>query len=376
MFNGQQTTAPSAPPITPEGDEQNPTLQGEEGTQETSPTIDSWDSAFAALAAEASESSATDDEPESDGQESDGDSSGESASVEPGGISAGDSNVGTDNNVPVDQGSPGGQQPASATVSPVIPAGIEPSGGTVEQEIKKIQDQVFQQAVQDTNKMFLEARVQGTNTPAIRSSGGRIGATVNDPDIYRVDPDTGLPTFINPDTGQPFTGDNPRKQAQEWVDAYNTQLRDMFNSAAAERQAELQQEVAPAIAVMQFKPKYEKLDPIRKKMFETLVAGHEVTNAAGEQIGYNIDLDQALKKVNDTVKAIQEQKQAQQQANAGSNDSLQGSASNAPKPPGPAMDMPGSGAAPPPKPKEPKNLADALLAQQQAVLDKLNEGKK
>lgn len=186
----------------------------------------------------------------------------------------------------------------------------------------------------------------------IRQSNGRLGATINDPDIYKVDPATGAPAFYNPDTGLPFTGDNPRAQAKAWVADYNEELRDTFNRLTEDRENELMAESQPVIDLMKFVPTYEGLDPVRQKMFDALIEGYEVEDAEGNHIGYSVDLNQTLARVNDMVERIK------------------GSQAAPPATPtGPALDMPNSGSADGQR-KEPKNVAEALeMLQDQQLAD-------
>lgn len=213
---------------------------------------------------------------------------------------------------------------------------------------------VERRAIDETARMFLE-RADDKGRKLIRQSNGQLGATINDPDIYRVDPQTGAAAFFNPDTGKPFTGDNPRAQAKQWVEAYNDELRDTFNRMATERQREIETEMAPVIELLKFTPTYEKLDPVRQQMFDVLIEGYEVYDKAGEHIGYSIDLNRALDQVNRQVAAIKASAPQMQ-----------------PKAPtGPALDMPTTSGGSPVGSKEFRSLAEAMEAQQDAQLSKL-----
>lgn len=184
----------------------------------------------------------------------------------------------------------------------------------------------------------------------IRQTDGQLGATVNDPDIYRVG-EGGVPVFVNPDTGKPFTGDDPRGQAQAWCDRYNNELKDTFNKWADARNTELLAAVQPAIDTIEFAPIYNKLDPVRKTMFEALLDGHEVTDEDGDIIGYDVDLNATLERVNKQVEAIKAQQ-----------------AAPVVEPTSPALDMPNSGAGTRDG-KEIKNVADAMEALEDAKLE-------
>lgn len=299
--------------------------------------VDPWAEAFAKAAGPATPAPAGDQ--------------GEGAPAEPG--AAGNSELpGTTGDepadVPVDAGADGG---------PVPDAGE--GGGdddhidaaALEASIVAYSKQIEDQAVSDTAKLFAE-QVDDQGRPAIRQTNGKLGATINDPDIYRVDPDTGVATFYNPDTGRPFTGDNPRAQAKQWVEDYNEDLRDTFNRYAEQRKTQLSEAAAPVIELMKFAPTYENLDPVRQQMLDALIEDYEVNDADGNPIGYSIDLNKALAQVNKQVAAIQQTAQK--------------------KPPtGPAIDMPVSGSGNVGNEKPITSLAEAMEAQQNAQLEKL-----
>jgi hypothetical protein len=201
--------------------------------------------------------------------------------------------------------------------------------------------------------MFLE-RVDEQGHKLIRQTNGQLGATINDSDIYRVDPETGIATFCNPDTGQPFTGDNPRAQAKEWVEGYNDELRDAFNRLAGEHRVEVEQQMAPVIDLLKFTPTYEGLDPVRQKMLDALIEDYEVYDDNNNHIGYSCDLDKALAQVNKQVSAIQASRPA-------------------PAPTGPAVDMPTTGGTTGIAATEFKSLSEAMEASQDAQLSKLGK---
>ena len=216
--------------------------------------------------------------------------------------------------------------------------------------IQRYSADIEQQAINDTARLFME-RTDDKGNKLIRQSNGQLGATINDPDIYRVGED-GTAAFYNPDTGRPFTGDNPRAQAKQWVDQYNEELRDTFNRLAEQRKVELETEMAPVIDLLRFAPKYESLDPVRQQMFDALIEGYEIYDKQGAHIGYSVDLNAALDRVNKQVAAIQ---------------------ASRPKaaPTGPAVDMPTTGGSAAVTKTEFSSLAEAMEAQQDAALSKL-----
>jgi hypothetical protein len=209
--------------------------------------------------------------------------------------------------------------------------------------------------------LFLD-RADDQGRKLIRQTNGRLGATINDPDIYRVDESTGAPTFYNPDTGRPFTGDNPRAQAKAWVDAWNEELRETFNRFTEERQVALEAEMAPVIELLKFTPTFEALDPTRQQMLEALIEDYEVLDAKGVHIGYSCDLHKALAQVNKQIESIQ----AAQRAVHAANDGKDG---GDPIPTGPALDMPNSGSGVSGQRPDFKNLSEAMEWQQNQELE-------
>lgn len=172
---------------------------------------------------------------------------------------------------------------------------------------------VSEDQVREYRESFMEDIRQRTLTDVAnayirqgaRNDNGRLGATINDPDICKRDSD-GVPRFYNPETKREFTGDNPRKQAQEWVDAYNKELADAFNKTCREYSQRLMQQEGGRLAIIEFAPKYKKLDPVRRSMLDSILEDYEVTDDDGDVVAYSCDLDKALAAVNRQVKVIQE----------------------------------------------------------------------
>jgi hypothetical protein len=252
---------------------------------------------------------------------------------------------------------------AGGSVSPAAGAGEGDGAAPVDVEAvvaERIAD-IEKRALQETAQLFIDsADEQGRKR--IRQTDGRLGATINDSDIYQVDPTTGAPTFYNPDTGRPFTGDNPRAQAKAWVDAYNEELRETFNKFTGEREEALRAEAAPVIELLKFTPTFEALDPTRQKMLEALIEEYEVLDAKGVHIGYSCDLSKALAQVNRQVESIQ----ASQRASHAANDGKEGG--DPPVPTGPALDMPNAGSGTSGQRPEFKSLGEAMEWQQNQEL--------
>ena len=83
-----------------------------------------------------------------------------------------------------------------------------------------VTEESIQQYENESNERIrnraIEEIAQEFVSRGIRNNNGMLGATLDDPDICKRDED-GVPRFYNPETGREFTGDNPRRQAQEWV---------------------------------------------------------------------------------------------------------------------------------------------------------------
>lgn len=180
-----------------------------------------------------------------------------------------------------------------------------------------------------------------------------LGAYPEHPDICKRD-NQGVPRFYNPDNGREFTGDNPRRQAQEWCDDYNKQLADAFNKSCQGVIDDMIAKRQPEVEVMKFSSTYNSLDPVRQMMLDNIIEDYELTDNSGNVIGYSCDLNKALAQVDRQVASIRQYA------------SSRGTAAPAT---GPALDMPtgnstvrnGEGVAP-------KSLAEALEFQQNQIL--------
>ena len=196
-----------------------------------------------------------------------------------------------------------------------------------------------------------------------RSRDGRLGATINDPDVCKRDQD-GVPRFYNPETGREFTGDNPRRQAQEWVDDYNRELSEAFNKTCQQYERQLMEKEGGRLAIIEFAPKYKALDPVRRSMLESIIEDYEVTDDDGNIVAYSCDLDKALAAVNRQVRVIQQRF------------SKQGATAPA-KPSGPALDTPSVGGTPEGEGRPQfKSIAEAMEWEQDRLLEKMRGGKR
>lgn len=272
-------------------------------SQDTGTEIDDWAAAFEALARKDAQD---EQEPVSGEGSPEGADGGQSEEPEPEGrdeqvIGDGDNGLASESDV---AGIIAGEEEngySGITQAEIDEAINDAKSGARDRAIREVADAFIKQGARNVN--------------------GRLGATIDDPDICKKDRD-GIPTFYNPETGRPFSGDNPRRQAMEWVKDYNENLADKFNSVCAQREAEILKEAEPRIQTLRFQSTYEKLDPIRQGMLDDIIADYEVKDSDGDVIGYSCDLNRALDVVNRQIARIQGYAKSQPR-----------------KPTGPAMDM-------------------------------------
>ena len=108
-------------------------------------------------------------------------------------------------------------------------------------------------------------------------------------DLYRRDESTGRVVYQNPDDPtRPFSN---RMEAQQWIDSFNSQLRQEIQTKARSINRELQRQVAPTRNLIRFVPRYEGMSQEAQEILDDLIEGSEVRNARGEVVGYTCDLD-------------------------------------------------------------------------------------
>lgn len=108
-------------------------------------------------------------------------------------------------------------------------------------------------------------------------------------DLYRRDEKTGRVVYQNPDDpSRPFSS---RMEAQQWIDSFNSQLRQEVQAKARELNRELQKQVAPTRNLIRFVPRYQGMSQDAQEILDDLIEGSEVRNARGEVVGYTCDLD-------------------------------------------------------------------------------------
>jgi len=164
-------------------------------------------------------------------------------------------------------------------------------------------------------------------------------------DLYERDEQRGIVTYRNPDNrNRPF---ETRKEAQDYCDSINRDIEEEWKNVAREKQKKILNDVAPALRMLQFAPKFDKLDADTQEMFDTVIEPYEIRNRQGEIVGYSCDLDAALAQAKRIVNKVSSKRQPQAQA-----------ASQ--KAAAPVLDTP-TGARPDGAgDKEPTNLAEAM----------------
>lgn len=304
--------------------------------KDEAPAIDSWEAAFAALEQRNKK------EPEETPADRDGQpDAGESGQAE--GTSGSDAEAvaqGQPDDAQLDGADDGGSSAADGAAGEAV-SEFDYSAEEVNKTISSIESSIEDQAVSDVaNAMKASGKIRVTRD-------GKLGASINDPDIYTKDED-GVPTYINPETGRPFTGDNPRAQAKQWVDDYNAELEQAFNKIAKQRIDELKKESEPIVRTLKFAETYKKLNDVQRDMLDSLIEDYEVKDEDGNAIGYSCDLDKALAQVNRQISKLTERGKALHPKQ------------EKPAPTEPALDMPQSTGSSENKPPQFKSLEEAM----------------
>lgn len=314
--------------------------------KDEAPAIDSWEAAFAALEQRNKK------EPEETPADRDGQpDAGESGQAE--GTSGSDAEPvveGQSNDAQLDGTDAGGSSAVDGAAGETV-SEFDYSAEEVNETISTIESSIEDQAVSDVaNAMKASGKIRVTRD-------GKLGASINDPDIYTKDED-GVPTYINPETGRPFTGDNPRAQAKQWVDDYNAELEQAFNKIAKQRIDELKKENEPIVRTLKFAETYKKLNDVQRDMLDSLIEDYELKDEDGNAIGYSCDLDKALAQVNRQIAKLTERGKALHPKQ------------EKPAPTEPALDMPQSTGSSENKPPQFKSLAEAMSWSQDQMLKK------
>ena len=314
--------------------------------KDEAPAIDSWEAAFAAL--EQRNKKEPEETPADRDGQPDAGGSGEAESTS--GSDAEPVAEGQSDDAQLDDTDTGGSGAVDGAAEETV-SEFDYSAEEVNETISSIESSIEDQAVSDVaNAMKASGKIRVTRD-------GKLGASINDPDIYTKDED-GVPTYINPETGRPFTGDNPRAQAKQWVDDYNAELEQAFNKIAKQRIDELKKENEPIVRTLKFAEAYKKLNDVQRDMLDSLIEDYEVKDEDGNAIGYSCDLDKALAQVNRQISKLTERGKALHHKQ------------EKPEPTEPALDMPQSTGSSENKPPQFKSLAEAMSWSQDQMLKK------
>lgn len=314
--------------------------------KDEAPAIDSWEAAFAAL--EQRNKKESEETPAGRDRQPDAEGSGEAEGTS--GSNAEPVAEGQSDDAQLDGADAGGSGAVDGTAGEAV-SEFDYSAEEVNETISTIESSIEDQAVSDVaNAMKASGKIRVTRD-------GKLGASINDPDIYTKDED-GVPTYINPETGRPFTGDNPRAQAKQWVDDYNAELEQAFNKIAKQRIDELKKENEPIVRTLKFAETYKKLNDVQRDMLDSLIEDYEVKDDDGNAIGYSCDLDKALAQVNRQIAKLTERGKALHPKQ------------DKPAPTEPALDMPQSTGSSENKPPQFKSLAEAMSWSQDQMLKK------
>lgn len=304
--------------------------------KDEAPAIDSWEAAFAAL--EQRNKKEPEETPANRDGQPDAEGSGEAEGTS--GSDAEPVAEGQSDDAQLDGTDAGGSGAVDGAAGETV-SEFDYSAEEVNETISSIESSIEDQAVSDVaNAMKASGKIRVTRD-------GKLGASINDPDIYTKDED-GVPTYINPETGRPFTGDNPRAQAKQWVDDYNAELEQAFNKIAKQRIDELKREKEPIVRTLKFAETYKKLNDVQRDMLDSLIEDYEVKDEDGNAIGYSCDLDKALAQVNRQISKLTERGKALHPKQ------------EKPAPTEPALDMPQSTGSSENKPPQFKSLAEAM----------------
>lgn len=152
-----------------------------------------------------------------------------------------------------------------------------PGDGYAGADYQALQDQL----TAEVNRAAMQQAVAEYQRDGIRP------ITMND--LYQRDQSTGRVTYINPDdSSRPFSS---RMEAQQWIDSFNSQLRQEIQTRARAVSRELSQQMAPARRLLAFAPTFDAMDAQTREVFDDLVEGFEVRNQQGEVVGYTCDLN-------------------------------------------------------------------------------------
>ena len=112
-------------------------------------------------------------------------------------------------------------------------------------------------------------------------------------DIYERQSD-GRVVYRNPDDpNRPFAN---RMEAQQWIDSFNSQVKQELNRVALKIRNDSIGSIMPALNLLAFAPTYDAMDESVREVFDDIIEDYEVKNRKGEVVGYNCDLNRMAAK--------------------------------------------------------------------------------
>lgn len=184
-------------------------------------------------------------------------------------------------------------------------------------------------------------------------------------ELTQRDENTGQVRFRNPDVQDERNPDyyfKSRTEMQQFVEAWNKGVDFEFRKAVNEKQRELMGQAAPTARMIDFMPKWQAMDDVTKGIFDDLLEGHEIRDANGKEIGFNVDLNAVAAQAERIAKRYSNVPKEQEQGSQGVSEPQKNSE--------PALDMKtGNGKSE--DEKEPTNIGEALR-----MFDKKNKGGK
>lgn len=179
------------------------------------------------------------------------------------------------------------------------------------------------------------------------------------------DENTGQVRFRNPDVQDerdPNYYFKSRSECQQFCTSWNQGVDFEYRKAVNEKQQELIQQQIPKVRMLDFLPRWNAMDENTKAVFDDLLQGHEIRDANGKEIGFNVDLNAVAAQAERIAKRFPGQ--VQQTQPAGEQASASQGATE------PALDMKtGNGKSD--DEREPTNIGEALK-----MYDKRNKGGK
>ena len=196
----------------------------------------------------------------------------------------------------------GGQEPSEVSPADGNAGGLtnQPEEYDYSAPRNKVIENIKSQALAETKKMFADEGIDVVN-----------GLTLNDLIERPVDRNgnpTGEVLFKDPDHPGKYIS---RNDARAWVNDYNADVQAEFNRIANEKYNELIGTAKPIMELMDFAPKFDKMDKMSQDLLADMIEPYAIKNG-NQIIGYNCDLNAAAKQVEKMVGRINKMYPAQQ----------------------------------------------------------------